>query len=431
MAVVGAGAAGLAATRRLMDQGFEVVLLEAGDRIGGRAWTDRRIFGVPFDIGAHWLHHGRGNPFNGYGRRHGFDIYRVPENYRLFAGEKEASAEEMAASLESREALYRAIGRAGGAGLDISAAEAAEGLEGGWASTAAFALGPWSMGKDLADFSSVDWWNAPDSVDWLCRRGYGALLAHAGAGLPASLGHKVERIDWGGPGVSVETRAGAVRARAAVVTVSTGVLAAGDIAFAPHLPERKRAAFEGMSMGHYNHVALRFSRDIFELGEDGYLLHRVGADGRAFGVLTNSGGTGIAYCDVGGRFARELEDDPEAVAIDFVKERLRAMLGSEVDRRLVKAAATRWGGNPLTRGAYASAEPGAYRLRRALGEPVAERLFFAGEACHSTLWASVDGAHLSGLATADEVAATLRRRGAAAAPEPFVRPALRASPTGA
>src|SRR3974390_3724764 len=60
--VVGAGAAGIAAARRLAVEKLRVLVFEAQDRIGGRCTTDTKTFGVPFDLGAHWIHNPEGNP---------------------------------------------------------------------------------------------------------------------------------------------------------------------------------------------------------------------------------------------------------------------------------------------------------------------------------------------------------------------------------
>ncbi len=56
VAIVGAGAAGLAAARTLTDLGVPFVLLEAAHRIGGRAYTEEVAPGAPFDLGCHWMH---------------------------------------------------------------------------------------------------------------------------------------------------------------------------------------------------------------------------------------------------------------------------------------------------------------------------------------------------------------------------------------
>lgn len=405
--VIGAGAAGLAAAMDLIDRGHSVALIEASGRIGGRAHTDHATFGVPFDVGAHWLHNDSSNPFNAWGREHGYDIYPAPDTTRLFVGDRPATGGEEDALWRTWDAFYDAIGEAADSGLDVSAARATRGIGGDWSETVGFGIGPWSMGKDLDAFSTLDWWNSSDGEDWFCRQGFGTLVAHWGRDVPVSLSTAARRVDWSGPGVTVETDKGTISARAVVVTVSTGVLAADSIAFSPALPAAKQESFAAIPMGLYNHVAIRFSADLFGLGEDGYVMYRVGEDGRAFGVLNNASGTGISYCDVGGSFAQELEAQGEDAAIDFVMAKMNDLTGGEARKAFEKAAVTRWGSNPLTLGSYASASPGDYGYRSVLRETVGERIFFAGEACHPTLWATVAGAALSGETTAREVARML------------------------
>src|SRR5260370_929011 len=53
--VIGAGFAGLVATRELGRAGLGVLVLEARDRVGGRTWTDRRL-GHDLELGGTWVH---------------------------------------------------------------------------------------------------------------------------------------------------------------------------------------------------------------------------------------------------------------------------------------------------------------------------------------------------------------------------------------
>src|SRR3954451_20150588 len=78
VAIVGAGAAGIAAARRLQAAGLAVVALEARDRIGGGAVTIP-VRGHPIDLGAHWLHAGSVNPLVklGFARREA--LRRAPQ----------------------------------------------------------------------------------------------------------------------------------------------------------------------------------------------------------------------------------------------------------------------------------------------------------------------------------------------------------------
>jgi hypothetical protein len=54
--IIGAGASGIAAARRIAAAGRKLALFEATDRVGGRCFTDTRTFGIPYDRGAHWIH---------------------------------------------------------------------------------------------------------------------------------------------------------------------------------------------------------------------------------------------------------------------------------------------------------------------------------------------------------------------------------------
>jgi len=416
--VIGAGAAGLGASRRLRELGLSVITIEASNRTGGRCHTNFSVFGQPYDLGAHWLHQAETNPFVEYGRRNGFEVYPDPGTEALYVGDREATEDERRGYDRAYRAASAAISSAGRQGEDVSPQSVVP--DGGvWHDLVHFVIGPWDMGKDFDAFSCADWWHWGSGSDWFCREGYGTLLQHLTTGTPVELATRAHTIDWGGPGVTVETDRGSIEARACIVTVSTGVLASEAIRFVPALPARKQASFHGISMGVYDHIALAFDRDIFGTGRDGYLFYRTDSHGaaspRLMGLLTNISGTQLSFGDVGGDFAAELEAAGHEAAIAFAREELGRMLGSAADKHFVKGHFTTWGKNPLTRGSYASALPGAYPLRTVLRESIAERVWFSGEACSATEWATVSGAYKHGLETADEVARALARPAAGGA----------------
>ena len=404
--VIGAGAAGIAAAHRLRELGISFVQVEAASKVGGRAYSETTTFGVPYDHGAHWVQNESRNPYFARGKASGHRFYKAPDDYAIYTNVGRASQAEEAEMWSAWGQVESAIGRAAEQGRDVAPSTVAP-SEGDWAKTAWFGIGAWEMSKDMDAFSTLDWWNSAGSVDWFCEAGFGALVAERAAPLDISLDTPVTKIRWGGSGVEVETARGTIKARAAILTVSTGVLAAEGISFEPPLPVEKQEAINAISMGYYNHITLQFSEDIFGMGSDGYLLHRVDDDKQAFGALTNASGLGLAYCDVGGSFARELELAGEATATDFVVGKLRSLIGRDVDKYLVKSAVTNWGENPLARGCYASAAPGGYAMREVLRQPVGQRIFFAGEACHEDLWATVGGADLTGVAAANDIAKLL------------------------
>ena len=404
--VIGAGAAGLAAARSLMEDGLSVAVLEARWRIGGRAYTERETFGVPYDHGCHWLHNAGHNPWIDYGKDNGFSIYPARRGVTLFIGDREATDAQYDAYGKTYDAALQAISNAGRADRDIAASQVVA-AKGAWAPLVAAQEGAWSMGKDLDDFSCLDWWNSAGGGDWFCKEGFGSLVAHYGRDLPVRLSTPVEQVRWDGSEVTVSFPDGSLQAKAVIVTVSTGVLAAGTIAFDPPLPLETQEAFARISMGTYNNIALMFSEDLFGLGDDAYLAYRMDSP-EGMGLITNVSGTRLSYGYVGGRFGRELEQAGVEAAVDFGLGEVRKLVGGRADRAFVKGAMSRWGEDPWTLGAYASAEPGYTHLREVLRRPIGGRVFFAGEACHPALWATCGGALLSGIQTAGAVTRVLR-----------------------
>jgi monoamine oxidase len=404
--VVGAGAAGLSAARTLIDRGYSVAILEARDRIGGRAYTESETFGVPYDHGCHWLHNAYMNPWVGYGEANGFDVYPSPGGGVTYDGTEEASGAAYTAMGNAYDDAIKAIYDAGREGRDVDAASV---VESGtpWSPIVACWIGGWSMGKDLADISCLDYWNGEAGHEnWFCKQGFGTLVAHYGQGLPVELMTPVTAIDWSGEGVRVETEKGTLNARAAIVTVSTGVLGADMIRFMPALPADKQESFRRISMGTFNNIALQFSRDVFGVGSDAY-WEAIPKSTDAVGFMTNISGTNLSFGYVGGSFGRELIAAGVAAAVDFALGEAKKSLGNDIEKDFVKGAYTMWDKDPWTLGSYASAEPGYYHMREVLRGSVGDRVFFAGEACNRLIWATCAGAQLSGIETAEEVAGLL------------------------
>src|SRR6202000_472012 len=127
---------------------------------------------------------------------------------------------------------------------------------GDWADTAEFVLGANGTGKDLRDVSVVARARAQNATAASgCRQGVGALVAKLGEQAPISLSTPVSHIIWNTREVVVETPSGKIAARAAIVTVSTNVLAAGNIKFTPELPERQLDAAPTLSLWSADRVA--------------------------------------------------------------------------------------------------------------------------------------------------------------------------------
>ncbi len=411
--VVGAGAAGIAAARRIMAANRKVIVVEASNQIGGRCQTDVSTFDVPFDRGARWMHNPETNPMIKLARSAGLEITTAPQGQKIRIGRRNArpgeTEEFLAALVRANRAIDDAARR-----FDVSCASVLPKDLGVWADTAEFTLGANFSGKDLKDISVGDKARAQDrNTAIACRQGLGTLIAKLGEQVPVSLSTPANRIVWGSRDVSVETSAGKILARAAVITVSSNVLAAGNIKFASELPKRTLDAASKLSLGSYDRIALQMPGNPLGLARDDIVIEQSNSMKTAL-IYANIGGSSLCSIDVGGSFGRDLSAQGEAAMVAFAKEWLTKLFGSEVAAAVNKSSATRWNAAPFALGAMSAASPGGQASRKVLSEPIG-CMYLAGEATHETLWGTIDGAWESGERAAE---AALRRIGALRDPEP-------------
>lgn len=400
--IVGAGAAGIAAARRVLAAKKTCAVFEASPRIGGRCVTDTKMFGVPFDLGAHWIHAPDTNPLVAAAPKSGIDIYAASRAQTVRVGPRPARDSEMESFLAAQVRARRAIADAVRGKADIPASRALPKDLGDWQSAIEFMFGPYALSKDLANVSAMDLARAAErDSDSFCRQGYGALLARLAADLPVRLSMPVSKVAWGG-GLVVATPRGDVRARAAIVTVSTDMLTSDKIEFNPPLPKRQLDAAAKLSLGSLDHIALEIPGNPLLLQQDDLVFEQSNGV-RTAALLANVSGTSLHVVEVGGEFGRALSAKGEAAMVDFAGEWLASLFGSSVRSRIKRTHATRWTQEPYVLGAMSAAGPANAEARKALQEPVAGRVWFAGEALHDTQWGTVNGAWESGTRSAEAV----------------------------
>jgi monoamine oxidase len=409
--IIGAGAAGISAARSVAAMGRPYVLLEASSRVGGRAVTDMQTFGVPFDMGAHWIHMPGLHPLSRLGKKAGFDIYRAPDEPRLFINGREGSDGEYKAFDDAVERVERAITAAGSAARDVPASNVLPKL-GPWGDTAELVVGPLSCAKELNHISTLDFARSEEEeVDDFCRQGFGTLIAHLAKPLSVHLDTQVTALDLRGRDeVVVETSRGILRCAAVIIAIPPSMLVQERLRILPELDAGHRAAIEGISLGAYDHIAFLLPKNPFDLKADELVFFR--SDGRrGCALLGRIGGTDLHSIEVGGDVAVELAGSPAAAGA-FAREVIARECGRSVARRIAKVRATAWTREPFALGAFSCAEPGVAHLRRVLAKPIDDRLFFAGEHTHEGLWGTVGGAWLSGERAAKQaVRAIAPRRG--------------------
>jgi len=446
VAIIGAGIAGIAAARVCQGKANYVVI-EARNRIGGRAWS-RNQFVTPVDLGAQWFQFvtpnesgtGTNNPLfdiavelslkservralldlkpDLFGREYYRDGHQVP----IF----EPDALAVTLLLVEMQAVVDAAGKLISQGVlpDMSAAEAV--FEAGlsnqkWSRFATNLLtGPHGAAADrlsVLDLYNLDRFGpepqTPNPFNWLTRYGMGNFITDFVArNLPVSLNTVATGVNWGDAGgVRIATTAGTIQAKTVIVTVPVSVLAQHLSAFSPLLPPEYQDAIGALPPGAVEKVGMQFDRNVFAdlVGKDSentLATLLVDAPDARF-VQARLWDTTIGVCLVDGAAAQELAKQGEQALIAYGVETVQKIFGGDPASRLVRAAASTWWTDPWSLGAYSYASAGDVPQRAILARPLANQVFFAGEAATVDRHSSLPGAWLSGKAAAESAVAAV------------------------
>ena len=404
--IIGGGAAGIAAARRIADAQIECLLLEARPRLGGRAWTTTEHSAFPIDLGCGWLHSADRNPWRGTAEAQGRSIDKTPPPWMRPSAPIGFPLSEQLAFLKAQREFHQRLETLSEEQPDVAAASFLE-PHGSW-NALINAVSTYVSGAELDRVSARDFNRYADSgVNWRVVQGYGTVIATHGHGLPVMLGCPVRRIDHRGRRLRVETMNGPIAAEAAIVTVPSALLAGERIRFIPPLAEKIEAA-AGLPLGHADKLFLSLAEpEEFE------------KESRLFGRADRSG-TGVYHVRpfgrpqiegyFGGRLAADLEAGGAPAFADFAIGELVGLLGSNFAHRVRLLKLHPWGIDPFSRGSYSYALPGKADCRAELAAPVNDRVFFAGEACSESDYSTAHGAYLTGIAAADQLLAARGRK---------------------
>jgi monoamine oxidase len=403
--IVGGGAAGIGAARRLAASGLSTLLLEASARLGGRAWTCE-IAGYPLDLGCGWLHSGDRNSWTAIAEASGIAVDRREPAWGVQYRDLGFPQAEQTAAKHALEVWRDRLSIMPPAS-DCAADALAAGSE--W-NAYIQAISGFISGVELERISAADY-TAYDEASTLCNwrtpSGYGALIASS---LPLRLAFRpstpVESIECTSHGVKVGTATGTVEVRAAILTVSTAVLACGAIKLPRALDPWCNAA-RLLPLGRNEKLYLEivnggpFEADTQVLGNP--------RDMSSGAYYIRPFGRPVIECFFGGERARMVEEGGPVAGFAYAIDQLVALFGSDVRQKLRPLIASSWGRMVHIGGAYSYAVPGHAAARQELARPFEDRLFFAGEATHCYDFSTAHGAHDSGVRAADEAIAALGR----------------------
>ncbi len=440
--IVGAGMAGLYAGRTLLQRGYRVRVLEASPRHGGRIYS-RTLGNTRVEMGAEEHYLAQNNPiYDAVVSQFGQDVYT-----RAYAGEQLITMDGSKTCWEETgncdqdadirnfwkyQSYYLKRGKHRDFSLtmaDVVAERYGVGPDHRAYHLYEHAIANSIYGASLnrigaASLAQQDWnWTLSNGIrvvapanlgysDILDKIWWQEVLPQVGYERP------VESIDFSGEHVVVTDASGArTLAHKVVVTASIGVLQSETIAFNPALPEATVEAYRGIGMGRGMKVALRFRQSFWEArmaylitdgpvssawapshyktGTDDHILmcYPMGDDAQVLTDMASEAGGGAAG---------------DAAIVKTLVADLDRIFSGRASEALVDAVVQDWTADPYVRGSYSFPKPETYRpaavnLRRQLGVPVDDRVFFAGEASNPNNPSCVPGALQEGLRAADLV----------------------------
>ncbi len=414
--IVGAGIAGLAAARKLTTKGFQVTILEARNRIGGRIWTDHSM-GLPAEMGAAIIHGNKGNPIAKLAEQlklhtvsfnveesELFDLkgnkLTEEENLKIDGYYKELvskieSEKESASNKDSMESISKSyLSGSSFSDLDKKTLE--------WIIASEIEN---KLGANLKNIS-LKYYDESESFpggDLVLANGLSEITNALSIGLNIKTSHIVSKIEYDKK-VKITTAQGEFTSDYAIVTVPLGVLKNKKIQFTPELPDKKRTSITNLGYGAVNKIFLKFSKKFWSSETSRFgLVGNSPSDSIEFQDLNPMKNTPLLSGIISGENAALIEKTNKKEIIRDTFAILKKIYGNKISAPL-EVTHSRWISDPFSfgTGSYLglNSEPQNFLN---LAEPINNILFFAGEATNTTYPATVHGAYLSGEREADRI----------------------------
>ena len=402
--IIGAGAAGIGAGLRLKALGVPFIILEANDRIGGRAYTDNTSLSSKWDKGCSWFHCADINPLVDWADKLGtlYDKQDRSENALYWSESHWLDPTESTSVNLNISKRFQEIYVAAELGHDVSISDIP--INNSFEAAVSEELVKLMCSEETHFTSAVGYGDYNDTgVNWMVTSGYGDLISRMAADAPIRINTKVSEISYQKGGVRVETSSGQLDARAVIVTTSTNVLRSGQISLPAGPAQEILELVEDVPCGTYEKIAIEFEQ-----------YHLNPANNEADWIQSYSDSNPIYFqispqkkpmliAHVAGEQARELVQTGSQGMADFAIQKLTSVFGSKINKTICGTATTSWQADPLIQGGYSYARIGAGHNRQKMIELDTGEIVFAGEAFSLPWYGTAHGAYQSGKDVASQL----------------------------
>lgn len=410
--IVGAGISGLSAAKKLKEKGFNVTVIEAQEKVGGRLRTNRNL-GIAFDEGASWIHGIDGNPITTLAQQAGMATFETIDDQSDASYDIGGVLRSSSVYQNAEDELYSILDSMKNSG---NATQSFETVFNKLYPTKAsdrlwrFLLSTYVTFDtgDLDKLSSLLYNEGEEfgGVEKIVTNGYDTIAKYLSNGLTILLNQRVSRIDYLSQKVIVTHNGTKSEADYVIVTVPLGVLKSGNLEFIPNLPANKLEAIQKVGMNCVNKFLLTWNTAFWD--DNQYISYtpevkdkfNYFVNVKKFHPTVNALMT-FAYAD----YARQTETMTDAQIIDEIMVHLKDMYGNNIPNP-TNLLRTKWQNNENTFGAYSFTAVGTEMKHfDDLAEEVGNKLFFAGEHTSRDYFSTVHGAYLTGIREADKIIA--------------------------
>ena len=408
--IVGAGIAGISAAKILDDNNISNIVIEANNRVGGRAKKAPESFGHWFDLGCSYLHEGEINPFRAVAKslnvpidHQNGDIFSIEKTKYLF-GEKPLL-------INKKKKIEKSYNN-----FLVELNFCRENVEDNRLSTCLNINDPnypilfdyltVLNGIEANLVSARDFASVNEGKDLIIESGLANMIDKWATGININLNNQVKQINWGRKQIEIYTKSKKYVCKSVLLTVSNGILANEDIAFIPKLPDYKIQAIHNLPMGILNKIGVLFEEGTFKDNQLGWYVvtpdkyHNNISEIFSFEIRKKEKEHMIFF--FGGKKGSDIENYPKKYykkIIEFIKKQF----GNNIEKKIIKLIHSSWGKDPYSKGAYSYALPGHNFERDLLKKTLEKKVYFAGEATINKTYGTCHGAYISGNHAANKI----------------------------